>query len=167
MTTRQVAGSSSLHVVALGEQAAVQAAQVEAPAGMGDGSGMATTRQSFLWASSSERRRFVAGGNDGLDEELAHCLGRRLVELAVGGDDAAVGRHRVAGQRQLRTPAARVGAVAAPQGLACLMMTMAGSLCSAAAVQADSRSTMLLNDSSLPCSTFAVASPVQAAPRST
>ena len=69
--------------------------------GMGDGGCMATTRQSFLCASSSSAAGCVAWRDDGLDEELAHGRGRCLVELAIGGDDAAIGRHRVAGERSL------------------------------------------------------------------
>ena len=78
------------------------------------------------------------------------------VEFAVEGDDAAEGRGGVGAVGGLvgsRTEAA----VATPQGLACLTMTQAGVGNCRTHSMAVSASAMLLKESSLPCSTCALA----------
>ena len=84
-----------------------------------------STRTLVLAASSAARLTPRFGRDHDLDELLHHRRGRRRVELAVEGDDAAEGRGRIGGKARLYA-LSRSLATAAPQGLACLMITQAG-----------------------------------------
>ena len=52
----------------------------------------------LLGCDQSDRRLVGVGGDDHLGEDLDDLGGGLGVELAVEGDDAAEGRHRIAGQ---------------------------------------------------------------------
>ena len=67
-------------------------------------------------------------------------------------DDAAVGAHRVAWRARARRRRSSVSPTATPQGLLCLMIAAAGQLELASSRRPESRSSRLLNDSSLPWS---------------
>ena len=81
--------------------------------------------QVLFRGETSEGGGGEARGGNGFDEELGDLFGCLLVDDAVGADDAAEGRDGVRGQG-LGVGLEDGGAVAAPQGLVCLMMaTMA------------------------------------------
>ncbi len=105
-------------------------------------------------ASSSRRFFFAAkiasplrrlGRDHHFGEDLDDLLRRRRVQRPVQRDDAAEGADRVAGER-LPIGLEQVAPVATPQGLACLMMAMAGfgRMNSATSSKAASVSLMLL-----------------------
>ena len=120
----------------------------------------ATTTRMFFFAASTRQRLVVARRRD-------HRLDERR------RDRPRPSRRRSAGsaRRCRRTPTARrprararrrrpaTAPVAAPHGFVCLMTTAAGSSNSSAMRAAESRSSRLVNDSSLPCSTSSRARP--------